>query len=357
MDLAVRDPVLTQRVGAVTLVVLGVMAVLLIAFDGCTVRPGFRATVYFEHSGGLREGAEVHVASRVVGKVTAISLVPPRQAPPGHLLHPTGGVAVTIRIENRYRHMVPARGEYFLAAKGLFGERYLAVLAPPGSGERGPALSEGDQVRGIDPPRLDRVLIRTYQNLQISRAFMEEIEPEADALMRALRQLSATLAEFDHLAGHVPGGISEARASMAALIDEARALAATWDHGRVSWADITGLADRARITADRVAADIAAIRARIAVLAAAIDALGQRIPDDLRQRFMRAVAVAESSLARAERTLAVARELAAMVARGEGTVGALLNDPEFPEEAKALGRTIKRQPWKLFGRHKTTTQP
>jgi phospholipid/cholesterol/gamma-HCH transport system substrate-binding protein len=353
MDLALRHPALAQRIGAITLVVLGLLIALLIAFDGCTARPGFRATVYFEHSGGLREGAEVHVASSVVGKVTAITLVSARLSPPGHLLHPTGGVAVTIRIDNRYRHMAPLEGEFFLAAKGFFGERYLAIGAPPEGEERGRDLREGDEVRGIDPPRLDRMLIRAHGNLQVSRAFARAVKPEADALMDALRTLSATLAELEH----VPGGVSDARASMNELVREARALATTWAAGRVSWADITSLAERAETTATRMGAEIADVRARMKMLAAAVGRLGERIPDDLRERFARALEAAEGSLARAERALATARELAAMVARGEGTIGALLHDPEFPEDAKELGRTIKRQPWKLIGRHKTSDQP
>jgi ABC-type transporter Mla subunit MlaD len=351
MDLAFGHA--TQRIGAITLMVLGLLIALLIAFDGCTLRPGFRATVYFEHTGGLREGAEVRVASRAIGEITAISLVSARLTAPGHLLYPTGGVAVTIRIENRYRNMAPLEGEYFLAAKGFFGERYLTIGAPPEGEERGRDLREGDEVRGIDPPRLDRMLIRTYANLQLARAFARAVKPEADALMDALRTLSATLAELEH----VPGGVSDARASMNELVREARALAATWTAGQVSWADIASLAERTETTAARLGAEIANMRARMGMLAAAMGRLGERIPDDLRERFARALYTAEASLAKAQRTLATARELAAMVARGEGTVGALLYDPEFPEEAKELGRIIKRQPWKLLGRHKTSDTP
>ena len=35
------------------------------------------------------------------------------------------------------------------------------------------------------------------------------------------------------------------------------------------------------------------------------------------------------------------------IARGEGSLLKLMNDPEFPEDAKELGKILKRQPWKI----------
>lgn len=346
MDLAVRNERLAQRVGGVALVVLGVLAVFVIVFDGCTVHRRFRATVYFEHTGGMQEGAEVHVAGRVIGKVTAISLVPVQKVQPGHLLYPGGGVAMTIRIEQRYSAMAPVNGQYFMAPKGLFGERYLEIGVPPGSEPRGRDLRQDDEVRGIDPPRMDRVLLRTHRNLQISRAFAKAIAPDARALGLALDELSATLAQFDG----VPGGMSDARTSLGALAREAQALGRGWDSTGVSWSDISGLAERAGQSADRISREIAEIRARVQVLKAALASLGERIPDDLRARFARALNTVETFLPRVDHALAVVRELADMIARGQGTIGALLNDPEFPEQAKDLGRVLKRRPWKLIGR-------
>jgi len=48
--------------------------------------------------------------------------------------------------------------------------------------------------------------------------------------------------------------------------------------------------------------------------------------------------------------LANAAELADRIARGEGSIGRLLQDPEFPEDTKDLGKIMKRQPWKIIAR-------
>ena len=38
------------------------------------------------------------------------------------------------------------------------------------------------------------------------------------------------------------------------------------------------------------------------------------------------------------------------IARGDGSLLKLMHDPEFPEDAKELGKILKRQPWKIINR-------
>ena len=38
-----------------------------------------------------------------------------------------------------------------------------------------------------------------------------------------------------------------------------------------------------------------------------------------------------------------------IIARGEGTIGRIQHDPEFPEDAKELGKILKRTPWRVIG--------
>ena len=48
--------------------------------------------------------------------------------------------------------------------------------------------------------------------------------------------------------------------------------------------------------------------------------------------------------------LATAQDLAARFARHEGTIGRLMHDPEFPEDAKELGKILKRRPWRVIAK-------
>jgi hypothetical protein len=62
-----------------------------------------------------------------------------------------------------------------------------------------------------------------------------------------------------------------------------------------------------------------------------------------------AIARARVAMDKLEPMRAKIRELADRLARGEGSIGKLMKDPEFPEDAKELGRILKRTPWRVVG--------
>ena len=55
----------------------------------------------------------------------------------------------------------------------------------------------------------------------------------------------------------------------------------------------------------------------------------------------------ERAVARTQKTVATLGELVAMIERGQGTVGALLNDAELFDDAKSLGKMLKNNPWRV----------
>jgi hypothetical protein len=48
--------------------------------------------------------------------------------------------------------------------------------------------------------------------------------------------------------------------------------------------------------------------------------------------------------------LAQVAELQQKIERGDGSLLKLMRDPEFPEDAKELGKILKRQPWRILDR-------
>ena len=363
--LAVHDERLTLRVGTVVLVALLGVIVLLIGMQRWSLRETLTATVYFEHVGPLREGAEVQVAGRIIGKVMAISLVPARRVPaPDHPLGGRDGVAVHIRLQERFAHMAPLNGTYFISAKGVLGERFLeigappqngpreralrtgdavrGVDAPPDNGARDRALRAGDAVRGVDAPHLDRTLWRSYLSLTIAQGFLSEIAPQVSKLMRVVDELELTLEQLD--AGP---GVRALVASLDELRDQARAALEPWQGEELTWSDLVAVTDRARLTLARTQALVAEIRERATVATDTLARIERQIPADLGQRVAATLETLERALERTQRTMATLGELVAMIERGQGTVGALLHDPELFDDAKALGKMLKNNPWRV----------
>jgi ABC-type transporter Mla subunit MlaD len=335
--LLAQDQHLARRVGAVTMGVLA-LAIVFFVFIAGRIEWGrhMRVRVYFHTTGGLVEGVPFVVAGREVGKVEAIVLSPKGAATP---LGGDEGVEVRVAIDLAdARRLV--RGDVFVASRGPLSARYLE-LGPPEDGTRVP-LHETDQLLGRDPPSLDRVLQRTWDNLQTVGGFVDEVRPEVAALRVELDKLQATLQ------GIAPD--VELRADVAALIGEA---SRTYD----ALGDRPGL-DRIGALVDHTRATIGQARAMIAVLRTRADALGAGI-DGLRARLgdkgSQAVASVELAIDRVRAAIDKLDPLLAQVdaiqqriERGEGSLLKLMHDPEFPEDAKELGKILKRQPWKIM---------
>ncbi len=354
MGLKVNDDRLAARVGGAVIALVIVAATLVLGAKGLHLRAQLHFQVYFEEPGALTAGSDVQVAGKVIGEVESIRLVSRRQAAaPDHPLHPDGGIVADVRIEKRYAYMAPRHADYFVNVKGIFGERYLEIGAPMGrDGYKnvGPAgleqhIAEGDRIRGIDPPSMDRVLLRSYSNLVTSRIFLKQVEPHWRRLVRELNDLSQTLDEIEP----EPGAYGRLGDSLGALTDRVEESRARWAVEEISLEDLGDLSDRAGRTLDSIERTVDDLEQRLDLVTANIDRLRAAAPKDFLARFDRAAKQARGALDKLRDIETKARELAAIVERGEGTIGGLLHDPEFSDDAKQIGKIIKRQPWRVIG--------
>lgn len=354
MGLKVNDDRLAVRVGGVVIALVIVAAALVLGAEGLHLRAQIHFQVYFAEPGALTAGSDVQVAGKVIGEVDSIRLVPRSQAAaPDHPLHPDGGIVADVRIEKRYAYMAPRHADYFVNVKGIFGERYLEIGAPMGRDgykDVGPGgleqrIAEGDRIRGIDPPSMDRVLLRSYSNLVTSRIFLKQVEPHWRRLVRELNGLSQTLKEIEP----EPGAYDRLGQSLGRLDDQLEVTRARWAFEDVSLEDLSALSDRAEATMDSIERTLTDLEQRLDVVTANIDRLRASAPKDFLARFDRAAEQARAALDKLRRIERTARELVAIVERGEGTIGGLLHDPEFSDNAKEIGKIIKRQPWRVVG--------
>jgi len=352
MSLLAQDERLTRRVGAVTLVLLALaIGFFVFILDRIEWGAHIRLEVYFHATGGLREGAPFVVAGEEVGRVEAIALVPRGTQ---KLLGNEDGVEVRVAIEAGAAKRIQYGGDVFVTSRGALSGKYLEIGAAPEPGTKlfdgtimsdpPRSLREGDEILGRDPPSLDRVLQRTWDNLTTTAAFAAEVRPEYRALVAEVDQLRATL---EQIAPEVTLGDD-----ITALRDEA---GRTYD----ALGGEAGI-DRMRAMMDHGDATIAQARGTIAKLDASIEKVKVGL-DHLRTKIgprgEEAIAKAEAAIDQIRATIAKVDPLLAQVEalqqhidRGEGSLLKLARDPEFPEDAKELGKILKRQPWKVISR-------
>ena len=333
------------RAGVVTLATLAAAVVVVLVFVGDPPwRRQLRVSVYFAHAGPLRPGAALIQAGRTVGEVEALGLV--GAGTPGPL-DGGAGVVARVAIDRRYAGGVPGNAELFVSSRGPLSERFLEIGPPAGGVAPAPPIRAGAALRGVDPPSLDRVLQNTWTNLMIARRFADEVGPELRALMTELDAARATLGAGDDLGPRWAALVEHAGAAWAELgrtqaLLEGAEVATRWPP----------LLARAQAVAARVGVVLAELGATSDALVAELDRVGAVVaarggPGLV--RLQQALASARAGLARVGPIAAAAAEVLGRVGRGQGSLGKLLHDPEFPEDAKELGKIMKRQPWRIVG--------
>jgi ABC-type transporter Mla subunit MlaD len=332
---------LATRIGAGVLVAIaGAVAFVLLLADRVELTSQLRFAVHFAHAGPLASGAPVMIAGQRIGEVESVQLL--ERGAPGPL-DGEPGAAARIAIDADRAYMIDAAGEFFVASRGPLSERYLEI-GPPTTPTR--PIRDGDAVRGIDPPSMDRVIQRTWDNLMVTRRFVEAVKPELDALTASLRQLGDTVSG----AQQMPDDLVRLSLAASVLIDEARS---TWNDvlgGRAGLDRIAALIDAAGALADHADRQLAALGARWQALDAELDRLRARLGgDNTTARLVAAIDTARAAMDKIDPLRAKIAALRDRFARGEGSIGKLMTDPEFPEDAKELGRILKRQPWKIIG--------
>lgn len=337
MSLLVQDTHLVRRVGAISLAVIA-LAIIFFVFIYDRIEWGrhVRVKVYFHAAGGLVEGAPFVVAGREIGKIEAIVLSPKGAATP---LNGDEGVEVHVAIDADDAAKL-VHGDVFVASRGPLSSRYLE-LGPAEDGSRVP-LREGEQLLGRDPPSLDRVLQRTWDNLNVVGGAVDELRPEIAALRTQLDALSVTmqgLAPDVHLRDDVDALIAEATRTYDALGD------------RAGLDRIGGLVDHTHGTVAQARAMIAALRTHADALSAGFDGLRTRLGTkgvETLDKVQLAIDRVREAIDKIDPLLAQVEAIQQRIERGEGSLLKLMNDPEFPEDAKELGKILKRQPWKIM---------
>jgi ABC-type transporter Mla subunit MlaD len=350
--LLAQDQKLTRRVGFVTLLLVAASCFFMIfIYDQIEWGAKIRVRVHFLSAGGLKEGADFVVAGRAIGHVETIALSP-RGA--STLLGGQEGVVVTIALDADAARRVSRAGDIFVTSRGALSSRYLEIgprspasagLAPSGPPpEPGPVLQDKDELRGRDPPSLDRVLQRTWDNMTTAARFVEEVRPEANALGAELDKLRATMLDI------APEILFSD--DFGALIDEGRRTYAALG-GDDGLDRIAALRDKTGRTIDNARAMIATLRTNADALQASLRTVKGRLDSKGAQAFERidqAIDRVRAAIDKVDPLLAQVAELQQKIERGDGSLLKLMRDPEFPEDAKELGKILKRQPWRILDR-------
>jgi phospholipid/cholesterol/gamma-HCH transport system substrate-binding protein len=326
------------RVGALALAALAVAVGLVVVLGGLKSRHGFSFQVDLAYAGGLPAGAIVKVAGVNAGHVRSVDFRPEGRDVEGRPLP----VRVTVDVDAHMAKALRTDAQATVATQGALGETYLEV--EPGTAAV--SLAEGTALRGIDPPRLDRVFANAARFFEDTTAVHElrEFLVHVGAVGRILHEaLGDDGAEAKVLAGRVEALLTGVEGTMADVRETAHAAKrlATGPAAHRIVEDLSAVSGEAR-------RDLPALMKSTRALLERWDGATRNLgPDDV-ARLQRTLSETEALVGRLDRVSASAGTILAGIERGEGTAGLVVKDPKVYQDLRDLLDDLRKHPWKIL---------
>lgn len=338
------------KVGILMLTALGLLAAFILVMGGINFQPTYSVNVDFDNPGGVQAGAPVKMAGVKVGKIDEI------QFRGGKVDEKTGKrqamVRVKLKLEKRYQDSIREDSDIYVTTQGVLGEQFLAI--DPGSPES-PMLTEGSEVRGIDPPRLDKLLAQSSELLETTvssvRANKKEIGETFDALRLTLKATSVFLGENRDALNNIIVNAEEASAEGTKLLKGVNEKYV--DNPQV---------DRIMTNVDKITTDVSAQTPQLLADARVTLANTKRFTDAVATEEQAAkikkvvdgtATLVDKGNLLADKGIAIANDgqyIVTQIRKGRGTVGALLMDEQLFDDLQEMVRDLKHNPWKFFWR-------
>nr|BDT34530.1 MlaD family protein [Myxococcus sp. MH1] len=328
---------LELKVGALVLAaVMGVLVLLWLmgelSLGSSTVLP-----VDFGHTGNVVEGAPVKLGGVQVGRVQAIRLMPERRDAQGRPLP----VRMELAVSPESLGALRSDARVTVATVGLLGEPYLEV----NPGTQSSALPAGQAVRGTDAPRLDLLAEKLSRFIEM---FSEMLEKDPEAVTGLVANISRLTRTLDEVLTENRGDVKVLASELAAASKDLRQLSQLAREALQPGGKAARLLDDAAATAAVLRGELPGLTKSAGTTLDGLAALtgslgpedGQRVKLAL-EKLTAAAGQLDSIAARADRVLA-------RIEAGEGTAGAVLQDPTLYDELRTLVTDLRKHPWKIL---------
>src|SRR3954470_12570291 len=279
--------------GAALVVALAAAVAWVLVFSDRALGPGVTVRVTMTSTGALRVGDKVRLAGRDVGEVRGA-------------VRAKDHVELTVFVARTWAGELRKNSELFVATPSVLGEAYLEIGPPPHHAAPDRPVADGDTLRGVDPPEIDKFLVRSEESVRRALALLRENRPALDELLTAGDELLATLSGLPADRGQLRRIADQ---SAAAFVAGGAILSSLRDANAIP--RLRATARELSAIADRAGPELSSLGARLDRALARIDAVSGIFDDDRRARISGAVAAARRAVTTAEHIAADVRALVA----------------------------------------------
>jgi phospholipid/cholesterol/gamma-HCH transport system substrate-binding protein len=157
--------------------------------------------VTYNFAGGIEVGSPVRVSGIKVGKVEKIEFFVPMQGKSVAIQEPGSATAtdssgaekaitplrLTISVRNDAAAGIRKDSRFYINMAGIIGERYVEIT--PGH-IQSPRLQQGEEVAGVDPPRIDQLLSQSFDLAGKIKDIIDENKGDITRSIELLYKLS-----------------------------------------------------------------------------------------------------------------------------------------------------------------------
>jgi phospholipid/cholesterol/gamma-HCH transport system substrate-binding protein len=309
---------LELKVGALLLAALVSGLVLLSLMGELNFGTGHTVSVDFSHTGNVVKGAPVKLGGVVVGRVDGIELLATRRDGLGEALP----VKMTLNISTDAAGALRTDAQVTVSSQGPLGEPYLELS-----------------------PRIDIVTNRLAHFLDAAGKLLEN---NPDALANLVTGVGSLTRTVDGVLTDNREDFKQLTTELAAAARDLRAVSALARRQLEPGGQTSTLLDDAASSARVLKADLPELSKKASVALGGLAAVSGKLTDEDGERLKSMIARYQQAGEKLDALASRAERLTAKLEAGEGTMGALMKDPQAYDDLKSLLADLRKHPWKML---------
>lgn len=328
---------LELKVGALVLAAVAGAFTLLVLMGEINFGSGSSLIVDFSHTGNVVKNAPVKLGGVPIGRVSDVELLPSRREANGSPLP----VKMTLSLNKEAIESLRSDVMVTVSSVGPLGESYLELWPGSAGAPHDPKVA----VRGTDAPRLDVVSNRLARFLDAASKVLEE-DPEAiSKLVNGVGGLTTTV---DGVLTENRDDLKTLAVELSAAAKDLRVLAATARTQLEPGGKANALIDDAAATAKLARTELPELSKQASVAIGGLARVSGQLTEEDGQKLRSMLAKYEAAGGKLDAIATRADKLLVKIEKGEGSVGAAMQDPAVYQELKALLTDVRKNPWKLL---------
>ncbi|MBH25831.1 MAG: hypothetical protein CMH57_15600 [Myxococcales bacterium] len=337
-----KETAIEVKVGALVLFSTALLVAFVIILGDFSFDKGTMIYVDFDNVGGLKPGADVAISGIKAGKVQRLEFM---GGAPDEDLGRNLMVRAHVMIEPSMAKAVRRDSAFYITTQGVLGEKYIEILTLDMNAE---PVAVGDQLRGVDPPRMELLMARLDDIANELADLMSNKDIPVGDLIRNTNALMANangiLTDNRDNIDSIIGNVEKVSGDAVEIADAVKVGVGDGSEIRTSLVNVRNLTNRLNNELGPITRKLN----RTLDNAESVSVTVKDITTGKQPAIEGAIDNLYATSANAKLISDDVKVTTDAIRAGRGTIGGLVTDQEIYDDLKEMLRELKRRPWKII---------